>query len=126
MLKKFVFITGALDIPIGLAAIAAAIFEPHDAHFGALMTVGAFLLFAGAALMWSTADLEVRAPIVFWQGFVRLTAVASILYMVPAGLAESWQYAVVVFDGVIAIVYIVGMMRLTGAGFWRLMLGRPA
>lgn len=125
MLKKFVFITGALDIPIGLAAIAAAIFEPHDPHFGALTTVGAFLLFAGAALMWSTADLTVRAPIVFWQGFVRLTAVVSILYMVPAGLAESWQYAVVVFDGVIAIVYIVGMMRLTGAGFWRLMAGRP-
>lgn len=124
MLKKFVFITGALDVPIGLAAIAAALFEPHDAHFGALMAVGAFLLFAGAALMWSTADLKVRAPIVFWQAFVRLTAVASILYMVPAGLAESWQYAVVVFDGVIAIVYIVGMLRLTGAGFWRLMLGR--
>ena len=126
MLKKFVFITGALDVPIGLAAIAAALFEPHDAHFGALMAVGAFLLFAGAALMWSTADLKVRAPIVFWQAFVRLTAVASILYMVPAGLAESWQYAVVVFDGVIAIVYIVGMLRLTGAGFWRLMLGRSA
>ncbi len=124
MLKKFVFITGALDVPIGLAAIAAALFEPHDAHFGALMAVGAFLLFAGAALMWSTADLKVRAPIVFWQAFVRLTAVASILYMVPAGLAESWQYAVVVFDGVIAIVYIVGMLRLTGVGFWRLMLGR--
>ena len=125
MLKKFVFITGALDIPIGLAAIAAAIFEPHDLHFGALMSVGAFLLFAGAALMWSTVDLKVRAPIVFWQAFVRLTAVGSILYMVPAGLAESWQYAVVVFDGVIAIVYIFGMLRLTGAGFWRLMLGRP-
>jgi hypothetical protein len=124
MLKKFVFITGALDVPIGLAAIAAALFEPHDAHFGALMAVGAFLLFAGAALMWSAADLVARAPIVFWQAFVRLTAVASILYMVPAGLAESWQYAVVVFDGVIAIVYIFGMLRLTGVGFWRLMLGR--
>jgi hypothetical protein len=122
--KKFVLITGALDIPIGLATIAAAVFEPHDAHFGALTTVGAFLVFAGAALMWSTGDLQVRAPIVFWQGFVRLTAVASILYMVPAGLAESWQYGVVAFDGVIAAVYIIGALQFTGAGFVPLLLGK--
>jgi hypothetical protein len=124
MFRKFVLVTGALDIPIGLATVAAAILEPHDAHFGALMTVGAFLMFAGAALMWSTADLKVRAPIVFWQGLVRLTAVGSILYMVPVGLAESWQYGVVAFDGVIAAVYIVGSLRHTGAGFWGLLLGR--
>lgn len=124
MLRKFVLITGALDIPIGLATIAAALFEARDAHFGALMTCGAFLIFAGAALVWASADLRARAPIVFWQGFVRLTAVGSILYMVPAGLAESWQYAVVAFDGVIALVYIVGTIRFTGMGFAHLMLGK--
>lgn len=124
VLRKFVLVTGALDIPIGLATIAAALIEPRDAHFGALMTCGAFLMFAGAALVWSTADLEARAPIVFWQGFVRLTAVGSILYMVPAGLAESWQYAVVAFDGVIAAVYIVGTMQLPGASFFGLLMGK--
>lgn len=124
MLRKFVLITGALDIPIGLATIAAVLFEPRDAHFGALMTCGAFLIFAGAALVWASRDLQARAPIVFWQGFVRLTAVGSILYMVPAGLAESWQYAVVAFDGVIALVYIVGTIRFTGTGFGGLMLGK--
>lgn len=126
MFRKFVLITGALDIPIGLATWAAAIAEPHDAHFGALMTCGAFLMFAGAALVWSSADLETRAPIVLWQGFVRLTAVASILYMVPAGLAESWQYGIVAFDGIIAVVYIAGTMRLTGTGFVALMMGKAA
>ena len=124
--RKFVFITGALDIPIGLAAIAAALFEPHDTHFAALMTVGAFLLFAGAALMWATDDLETRAPIVFWQGFVRLTAVASILYMVPAGLAESWQYGVAIFDGIIGSVYVLGSVQSSGAGFFGLMVGKSA
>jgi hypothetical protein len=88
------------------------------------MTVGAFLVFAGAALMWSTADLKTRAPIVFWQGFVRLTAVGSILYMVPAGLAESWQYGVVAFDGIIAAVYIIGTMQLPGTTFFGLMMGK--
>ena len=124
--RKFVLITGGLDIPIGLATIAAALLEPRDAHFGALMTCGAFLVFAGAALLWSAADLKVRAPIVFWQAFVRLTAVGSILYMVPAGLAESWQYGVVAFDGVIALVYIVGSLQYTGAGFFGLLMGKGA
>lgn len=124
MLRKFVLITGFLDIPIGLATWAAAILEPHDTHFGALMTCGAFLMFAGAALMWSAQDLNVRAPIVFWQGLVRLTAVGSILYMVPAGIAESWQYGIVAFDGIIALVYIVGTVRHAGAGFFRLLFGK--
>ena len=124
MFRKFVFITGFLDIPIGLATWAAAILEPHDTHFGALMTCGAFLMFAGAALMWSAQDLKVRAPIVFWQGLVRLTAVGSILYMVPAGIAESWQYGIVAFDGIIALVYILGTVRHTGAGFFQLLFGK--
>lgn len=126
MLRKFVLITGFLDIPIGLATWAAAILEPQDAHFAALMTCGAFLMFAGAALMWSAQDMKTRAPVIFWQGFVRLTAVASILYMVPKDLAESWQYAIVAFDGAIAFVYIMGMRRHTGASFVRLMLGKPS
>jgi len=88
------------------------------------MTVGAFLMFAGAALVWAAQDMTARAPIVFWQGFVRLTAVGSILYMVPAGLADSWQYGVVAFDGIIALVYILGTMQLTGAGFFGLMMGK--
>ena len=124
MLRKFVLITGFLDIPIGLATWAAAILEPQDVHFGALMTCGAFLIFAGAALMWSAQDMKARAPIIFWQGFVRLTAVASILYMIPKGIAEPWQYGICAFDGTIALVYIVGMMKHTGASFFQLMTGK--
>lgn len=126
VLRKFVLITGFLDIPFGLATWAAAILEAQDAHFGALMSVGAFLIFAGAALVWSAQDMSVRAPIIFWQGFVRLTAVVSILYMVPKGLAESWQYGIVAFDGIIALVYIIGMMKHTGAPFSRLLLGKTS
>jgi len=126
MLRKFVLITGFLDIPIGVATWAAAILAPHDTHFGALMTCGAFLMFAGAALIWAAQDMGARAPVIFWQGLVRLTAVASILYMVPKGLAESWQYGIVAFDGVIGLVYILGMVQHTGASFARLMMGKTA
>lgn len=124
MLRKFVLITGFLDIPIGFATWAAAILEPQDTHFGALMTCGAFLIFAGAALMWSAQDLSARAPIVLWQGFVRLTACASIIYMVPKGIAEPWQYGIVAFDGIIALVYIIGTIKHSGASFTQLMLGK--
>jgi hypothetical protein len=124
VLRKFVLITGFLDIPIGFATWAAAILEPQDTHFGALMTCGAFLIFAGAALMWSAQDLSARAPIVLWQGFVRLTACASIIYMVPKGIAESWQYGIVAFDGIIALVYIIGTIKHSGASFTQLMLGK--
>jgi hypothetical protein len=124
VLRKFVLITGFLDIPIGIATWVAAIFEPHDAHFGALMTCGAFLIFAGAALMWSAQEMKARAPIIFWQGFVRLTAVASIVYMVPRGIAESWQYGIVAFDGAIALVYIVGMIQHSGGSFVQLLSGK--
>ena len=126
VLRKFVLITGFLDIPIGLATWAAAILEPQDTHFGALMTCGSFLIFAGAALMWSAQDMKVRAPIPFWQGMVRLTAVASIIYMVPKGIAEPWQYGICVFDGAIALVYIIGMMKHTGASFFQLLIGKTA
>lgn len=124
MLRKFVLITGFLDIPIGLATWAAAILEPQDTHFGALMTCGAFLMFAGAALMWASQDMKVRAPIIVWQGLVRLTAVAAIIYMVPKGIAESWQYGICVFDGTIALIYIIGMIKHTGASFPQLLLGK--
>ena len=125
MLRKFVLITGALDIPIGLATIAAALFQPRDEHFGALMTVGAFLMFAGAALVWAAQDMTSRAPIVFWQGFVRLTAVGSILYMVPAGLAEflairrrrvRWNHC--------AGLHLRHHAAHRGAGFFGLMMGK--
>ena len=124
MLRKFVLITGFLDIPIGLATWAAAILEPQDTHFGALMTCGAFLMFAGAALMWASQDMKVRAPIIVWQGLVRLTAVAAIVYMVPKGIAEPWQYAICAFDGAIALVYIIGMIKHTGASFPQLLLAK--
>jgi len=126
VLRKFVLVTGLLDIPIGLATWAAAILEPQDTHFGALMTCGSFLIFAGAALIWSAQDIKTRAPIIFWQGFVRLTACASIMYMVPKGIADSWQYGIVAFDGLIGLVYIIGMMKHTGASFFQLMLGKTS
>lgn len=121
MLQKFVYITGALDFLVGAATWAGALYNPQPGQFVALMTLGTFLMMAAACLMWASHDMANRAPVIFWQGLVRLTAVCSVLYAVPAGLSQSWEYALVAFDGTIGVVYIVGMMRVTGVSFWSLL-----
>jgi len=126
MFKKFVLITGALDFPIGLAVAVPALLDPQPANFTALVTLGAFLCFAAAALMWSAQDLQARAPIVVWQGLVRLVAVMGILYAIGTGMQGSEQLAVCIFDGIVCAVYFVGCIKLTGASALQLLLGKTA
>jgi len=114
MLQKFVYVTGALDFLVGAATWGGALYDPQPNSFVALMTLGMFLMMAAACLMWASKDMGNRAPVIFWQGLVRLTAVVSMLYAIPAGLAESWGYGLVAFDGAIGLTYVVGMIRVTG------------
>lgn len=117
MLQKFVYWTGALDVLVALAAWGGAIADPQPGVFVAVMTLGMFLMMAAACLMWASHDLVNRYPVVFWQGMVRLMAATSVLYAVPAGLSQSWEYSLVVFDGTIGLVYIIGAVKVTGLGF---------
>jgi hypothetical protein len=114
MLQKFVLITGALDYLVGLGTWAGAVSNPQAGTFVPLMTLGMFLMMAAGCLVWASKDIPARAPVVVWQGIVRLTAVASVLYAVPQGLAEPVMYALVVFDGTIGLVYVIGAARVTG------------
>lgn len=114
MLQKFVYITGALDFLVGAGTWAGALSDPQPGQFVAFMTLGTFLMMAAACLMWASKDMENRAPVIFWQGLVRLSAVCSVLYAVPAGLAPPPMYALVVFDGAIGLTYVIAMARVTG------------
>ena len=114
MLQKFVFWTGAMDFLIGLGSWGGAFYDPKPGLFVALITLGAFLMVAAALLMWASQSMLERAPVIYWQGLVRLSAVIAILYAVPTGLSQSWEYGVAVFDGLIGLVYIIGMVRVTG------------
>ena len=124
MLRKFVWITGFLDVLIGLGVWTQPLMNPEEGTFVSLMALGAFLMFAGAALMWSSKDIGVRAPVIFWQALVRLTAVISVLYAVPNGLATPYEYGVAAFDGVISLTYIFGTMKFTGASASKLFMGK--
>lgn len=128
MLKKFVFWTGASDYLVGLAtwggAIGVAMAEPDKGRFVPLITLGTFLLMAAACLVWASRDLVARAPVVFWQGLVRLSAIAGVLYAVPHGLSETWEYGLLAIDGPIGLTYVIGSMRVAGRSFVDLLLCR--
>ena len=126
MLQKFVYITGALDFLVGAATWAGALADPQPGQFVALMTLGTFLMMAAACLMWASKDMVNRAPVIFWQGLVRLTAVSAVIYAVPQGLSQEWEYALVAFDGTIGLTYVIGMVRLTGGSFFDCLMCRSA
>ncbi len=127
MLKKFVYWSGAFDFVVGIATMGAAIYNaghaPVPGQFTSLMTLGMFLCMAAACLMWASNDIKNRAPVLVWQGLVRLTAVSSIIYAVPHGLAQSpYEYSLIPFDGTIGIVYILGSLKVTGCSFFQLLM----
>ena len=126
MLQKFIYITGALDFLVGAATWGGALYDPQPGQFVALMTLGTFLMMAAACLMWASKDMVNRAPVIFWQGLVRLTAVSAVLYAVPNGLSESWEYALVAFDGTIGVTYVIGMIRVTGNSFFDCVMCKTA
>ena len=122
MLQKFVYWTGALDFLVGAATWYGALSNPQPGQLVALMTLGMFLMMAAALLMWASKDMANRAPVIFWQGLVRLTAVSAVLYAVPNGLANSAEYALVVFDGTTGLAYVIGMMKVTGCSIPQLLM----
>jgi hypothetical protein len=124
MLQKFIFWTGAFDFVVGAATWGGALYNPQPGQFVALMTLGMFLMMAAACLMWASKDIAGRFPVIFWQGLVRLTAVSAVIYAVPHGLSESWEYGLVAFDGTIGLTYVIGTIRLTGLSFFDCLLCR--
>jgi hypothetical protein len=126
MLKKFVYGTGMSDSLVGLGtwggAVGVALNEPGvQGKFVPLVTLGTFLLMAAALLVWASHDMKARAPVYFWQGLVRLSAIAGVIYAVPHGLSMTWEYGLLAIDGPIGLVYVFGAMKVTGASFFDLL-----
>jgi hypothetical protein len=126
MLQKFIWWTGLSDFLVGAltwgGAITAAIaVEPVKGQFVPYVTLGTFLMMAAALLMWASHDMSNRAPVFFWQGLVRLSAVTAVIYAVPNQLSETWEYALLAIDGPIGLVYVIGAMKVTGCSFGQLL-----
>lgn len=126
MLQKFIWWTGLSDLLVGALTWYGAIriaqaAEPVTGQFVPLITLGTFLMMAAALLMWASHDMENRAPVFFWQGLVRLSAISAVIYAVPNLLAESWEYSLLAIDGPIGLVYVIGAMKVTGCSFGQLL-----
>lgn len=122
MLRQFIWWTSAIYFVVGIGVWASAMSDPQPGQFVALITLGAFLMMAAVLLIWASEDIYYRAPVIIWQGLVRIAAACSILFAVPFALAEQWQYALAAFDGVVATVYIFGARHVTGMSLARLVL----
>ena len=126
MLQKFVYWTGMSDYLVGLAtwggAVGVALAQPPVlGQFVPLITLGTFLLMAAALLVWCSHDMPNRAPVMFWQGLVRLSAISAVVYAVPNDLAYPWEYGLLAIDGPIGLTYIIGAMKVTGCSFFELL-----
>ena len=93
-------------------------------QFVPLVTLGTFLMMAAGCLTWASHDLSNRAPVVFWQGLVRLSAICAVVYAVPHALSDAWEYALLGIDGPIGLTYVIGAMRTTKRSFVELLMGK--
>ena len=139
-MRKFVYITGALDYLVGLATAAPVFINGDPQQVPSLLSLGAFLCFAAAVLMWASKDLATRGCIVVWQGLVRIVAVLSTLAALQMGIVDTMVelygaapagitaglIGVCVFDGIVSGVYLVGMSRMEGHTFMGLLRGESA
>lgn len=126
MFKKFVIGTALLNFLFAPMLIVQAVQMSNPANFIYIFTLAGFLIMAASLLVWASRDLVARAPVVFWSAISRLVAVITVLYAVPNGLADPSQYAFVVFDGLVSVIYILGALRVTGRSVLDFLLWRIA
>jgi len=119
-----VFITGLLNIPIGLGMAAQGIMSGNPELLPVQTVLGAFIIFGGAALMWASRDLQTRAPLVVWNALVRSVGFASGLYLFTTGNIPMSYVAIATMDLVLAFIYIIGITKYTGIPLGKLLLGK--
>lgn len=124
LFRKFVTITGALNFLFAPFLAISVIADPVPGVFVSLISLSAFLLGAGVTLIWAGRDVAARAPVIFWNGCARVLTVASIFYAAANGLANSYEYAFALFDGIVGLTYIIGAIRASDKSFTQLALVR--
>ncbi|SEA51826.1 hypothetical protein SAMN05443667_10585 [Flavobacterium gillisiae] len=122
--KKFVLITSILNFPIGIMMIAQAISSKTGEALITNSIAGAFIIFAGASLIWSLQDINTRASIILWNGLVRLFNVFLVSYATTVGEVPQAMLYTTGMDLVLAIVFIVGSVQVTGIPFSKLIVGK--
>ena len=122
--KTIVLIAGILNFPIGIMMIVQAISSKTGEALITNSVAGAFIIFAGASLIWAIQEVNTRAPIILWNGFVRLFNVFLVSYATTVGDVPQEMIYTTVMDLVLAIVFIIGSVKVTGIPFSKLVIGK--
>ena len=122
--KIIVLIAGIFNILIGLGMIAKAF--PNNSGENLVMNVmpGVFIIFMGVAIIWASRNLNERAPLVLWNGLVRLFNALLVLYALYTGDLPTAIVAITGMDLILAIIFIVGSIKVTGIPFAKLVVGK--
>ncbi len=123
MFKKFVQITALFNFPIALGMMISAVIAPQAETLIITVVLGISFMFMGAALLWAISDIKARAPIIVWNGLVRMVGFITVAYAISLGLAPMVFVIISVMDLITAFVYIIGSMRASELPFKSLFLG---
>jgi len=122
--KKFVLITSILNFPIGIMMIIQAITSKTGEALITNSVAGAFIIFAGASLIWAIQEVNTRASIILWNGLVRLFNVFLVSYATTVGEVPQALIVTTGMDLLLAIVFIIGSVKITGIPFSKLVVGK--
>ena len=122
--KKFVLITSILNFPIGIGMILQAIATKTGEALITNSIAGAFIIFAGASLIWAIQEVNTRASIILWNGLVRLFNVFLVTYATTVGEVPQAMIIITGMDLLLAIVFIFGSIKFTGIPFSKLVIGK--
>ncbi|MDX6746189.1 hypothetical protein SHK09_05240 [Polaribacter sp. PL03] len=122
--KKFVLITSILNFPIGIGMIIQAITTKTGEALITNSIAGAFIIFAGASLIWAVQEVNTRSSIILWNGLVRLFNVFLVTYATTVGEVPQAMIITTGMDLLLAIVFIFGSIKITGIPFSKLVIGK--
>ncbi len=114
-MKTFVFWTGVYDILLGAGFFIPqlpdllGIKEPQSNFYTLLPAT--LIVYLGILLIISSRDLEARAPIVYWEGILRIAGfvlAAGYGFLGNLGAVLGW---IGVLDLLIGLVYLIGLPR---------------
>ncbi len=122
--KKIVLITSIFNFPIGIGMIIQSILSKTGEALISNAVAGAFIIFAGATLIWAIQELKTRASIILWNGLVRLFNVFLVSYATTVGEVPSAMIVMTGMDLILAIIFIFGSVKVTGIPFSKLVMGK--
>jgi hypothetical protein len=127
-MRSFVFWTGIYNVIAGISFLVPGLvsllgIRASESNFW-VWTVAASVIYLGVALVLSSRRLAERAPVVYWEGILRI--VAFFLFGGYGFLGDLGLVAGIlgVLELVIGLVYLIGLPRALGKPAMDLLLDR--